>query len=266
MKAKKCKNYQKEFTPTHSSLEKFCSFPCAKEGRNPDLKLKTVYSKPKLKTCKICKEKFEPKNVSTEVVCQKYDCKVDYAMQIVAKNKASKEKEQKRKNTQETKKAREELKTLSDWHSDLQKEINTIVRLIDKDHPCISSQRPLGKSYDAGHLYGRQSNPHIRYHLFNIWAQSVHDNQHKSGNQLEFVYGIEKTFGTQIKDYCLSLKGLPSLKLSINQIKEFIPKAREVVKHLRLDDRKYTNFERLSLREEYNLYIGIYKDAFEFKQ
>jgi len=48
MKAKKCKNCQKEFTPTHSSLEKFCSFPCAKEGRNPDLKLKAVYKIPKV--------------------------------------------------------------------------------------------------------------------------------------------------------------------------------------------------------------------------
>jgi len=263
MKSKKCRNCQKEFTPTHSSLEAFCSFDCAKEGRKPDLKLKTVYVKPKLKTCKICKEKFEPKNVSTEVVCQKYDCKVDYALQIVAKNKANKEKEQKRKSHKEKIELKEKLKTLSDWHSDLQKEINTIVRLIDKQHPCISSQRPLGKSYDAGHLFGRQSNPHIRYHLFNIWAQSVHDNQHKSGNQLEFVYGIEKTFGSKIKDYCLSLKGLPSLKLTIEQIKEFIPKAREVVKQLKLDDRKYTNFERLALREEYNLYIGIHTDKFK---
>lgn len=50
MKTKKCKNPScgKEFTPTHSSLERFCSFPCAKEGRNPDLKLKAVYKIPKV--------------------------------------------------------------------------------------------------------------------------------------------------------------------------------------------------------------------------
>lgn len=48
MKPKKCKNCQKEFTPTHSSLEAFCSFSCAKEGRKPDLKLKTVYKIPKV--------------------------------------------------------------------------------------------------------------------------------------------------------------------------------------------------------------------------
>lgn len=268
MKTKICKNpdCKKEFTPMYNSLEKYCSYECIKTCSKPDIRLKTVYSKPIVKKCKICKEKFEPKNVSTEVVCGNYDCKVEYAMQVVAKNKINKEKAIKKQNAKEKSELKEKLKTLSDWHSDLQKEINTIVRLIDKEHPCISSQRPLGKSYDAGHLFGRQSNPHIRYHLFNIWAQSVHDNQWKSGNQLDFVNGIEKTFGSPIKDYCLSLKGLPSLKLTIEQIKEFIPKAREVVKHLKLDDRKYSNFERLSLREEYNLYIGIHTDKFEFKE
>jgi hypothetical protein len=265
MKTKICKNpdCKKEFTPMYNSLEKYCSYECIKACSKSDIRLKTVYSKPIVKKCKICKEKFEPKNISTEVVCGKYDCKVEYAMQVVAKNKVNKEKAIKKQNAKEKIELKEKLKTLSDWHSDLQKEINTIVRLIDKEHPCISSQRPLGKSYDAGHLFGRQSNPHIRYHLFNIWAQSVHDNQWKSGNQLDFVDGIEKTFGSPIKDYCLSLKGLPSLKLTIEQIKEFIPKAREVIKHLKLDDRKYSNFERLSLREEYNLYIGIHTDKLE---
>ena len=50
MKPKKCKNKScgKEFTPQYNSLEAFCSFPCAKEGRNPDLKLKAVYKIPQV--------------------------------------------------------------------------------------------------------------------------------------------------------------------------------------------------------------------------
>lgn len=48
MKQKKCRNCGKEFTPQHSSLEIACSFECAKEGRKPDLKLKTVYKIPKV--------------------------------------------------------------------------------------------------------------------------------------------------------------------------------------------------------------------------
>lgn len=158
----------------------------------------------------------------------------------------------------ETKQAKEKLKTRSDWEADLQKEINLIVRLIDKGHPCISSGRNLGKSYDAGHLMGRQSHPQIRYHLFNIFSQSVHDNQWKSGNQLEFVNGIEKTFGTKVKDYCLSLKGLEPLRLTVDEIKDKISVARSIVKWLKLQDRMFYVSERIELRKEFNKTIGIY--------
>jgi hypothetical protein len=105
MKTKICKNpdCKKEFTPMYNSLEKYCSYECVKSCSKPDIRLKTVYSKPIVKKCKICKEKFEPKNISTEVVCGKYDCKVDYAMQVVAKNKIAKEKEQRRKNSEDKK-------------------------------------------------------------------------------------------------------------------------------------------------------------------
>lgn len=159
----------------------------------------------------------------------------------------------------ETKQAKDRLKTRSDWESDLQKEINLIVRLIDKGHPCISSGRNLGKSYDAGHLMGRQSHPQIRYHLFNIFSQSVHDNQWKSGNQLEFVSGIEKTFGVEVKDYCLSLKGFEPLKLTIDEINEKISIAKGLVKWLKLQDRKFTVSERLELRVKFNKELNIYK-------
>lgn len=168
-------------------------------------------------------------------------------------------KETKKTESAKTKEAKEKLKTRSDWENNLQKEINAIVRLIDKDHPCISSNRPLGKSYDAGHLLGRQSHPQIRYNLFNIFAQSVHDNQWKSGNQLEFVNGIEKTFGAEIKDYCLSLKGLPPLKLTIDEIKEKIYLARSIVKWLKLQDRKFDISERIWLRKQFNSELDIYK-------
>lgn len=208
--------------------------------------------------CKICGNKFTPKFSSLEKCCSEIDCKVKWSMQEVAKQKVAKEKKAKQEYTKEKLDLREKLKTLTEWNNDLQKEVNAIVRAIDNSHPCISSQRPLGKSFDAGHLFSRGSNPHIRYHLFNIFAQSVHDNQWKSGNQLDFVDGIEKTFGTEIKEYCLSLKGLPDLKLSVEQIKEKIPIARGILKWLKLQDRKFTIEERISLRKEFNNQIGLY--------
>lgn len=211
------------------------------------------------KKCCICGDKFEPIRSTLEKCCNKYDCKVSFALQVASKQKLAKEKKAKQDYTKEKIEAKEKLKTLTEWHNDLQKEINSIVRAIDYGHPCISSQRPLGKSFDAGHMYSRGSNPHIRYHLFNIFAQSVHDNQWKSGNQLDFVDGLEKTFGSTIKDYCLSLKGLPELKLSILDIKEKIPVARGILKWLKLQQRSFTTEERISLRRQFNNELGIYK-------
>lgn len=207
--------------------------------------------------CKICGDKFETKYF-LQKHCENIDCKVKFAMSVVAKQKIAKEKKAKQDYTKEKLKAKENLKTLTEWHNDLQREINSIVRAIDKDHLCISSQRGLGKSFDAGHLFSRGSNPHIRYHLFNIFAQSVHDNQWKSGNQLDFVDGIESTFGKEIKEYCLSLKGFPDLKLSIEEIKEKIQIARSILKWVKLQDRKFSLEERISLRRKFNLELGIY--------
>src|SRR5690554_2625399 len=58
----------------------------------------------------------------------------------------------------EIKKRKEEIKNISDFKSDLQKEINTIVRLIDKGCVCICTQKHHN-SYDSGHFYSRGSTP-----------------------------------------------------------------------------------------------------------
>lgn len=208
--------------------------------------------------CLNCKDKFVAKRF-LQKHCEKEECvdaSVKYAME---KSKALNEKKIKDDWKKEKKEIKEKIKTLTDWNNELQKEINLIVRLIDHGHPCMSSQRPLGKSFDAGHIYSRGGNPQIRFHLFNIFAQSVHDNQWKSGNQLEFVDGIEKTFGTELKDYCLSLKGLPELRLSKEEISEKISTARGIVKWLRLQDREFTTQERISLRHKFQEQLGIHK-------
>ncbi|MFM9825338.1 recombination protein NinG [Flavobacterium sp.] len=210
------------------------------------------------KKCEICLSNPIGKWFNAKT-CDEVDCKVKHAIKIVEKQKIAKAKKVKQEWSKEKIDLKDKLKTITDWQNDLQKEINLIVRTLDKDHPCISSQRNLGKSYDAGHLFGRQSNPHIRYHLFNIYAQSVHDNQWKSGNQLEFVNGIELTFGSEIKEYCLSLKGLPTCKLSIDEIKEKIQISRGIVKWLKLQDKKFSIKERIYYRDKFNKEIGIYK-------
>lgn len=214
--------------------------------------------------CIFCRKKFEQKIFNYRYCEETEECREagKQSKNKVIQNAIEKAKGLKfKKAKSETKVLRDKLKTLSDWKNDLQKEINAIVREIDKGHPCISSGRPLGKSYDAGHFLGRQAFPEARYHLMNIYAQSVEQNQHKSGNVIGFMEGLEQVFGKEHLELVMALKSLPSLKITIEEIKVAIPICRGILKWLKLQDRQFTTEERLELRKHFNSEIGIYNNG-----
>jgi len=154
---------------------------------------------------------------------------------------------------------RQKLKTNADYVKELQKEINTIVRLIDKGSQCISTLKPLNSKFDAGHFYSCGSNPSLRFHLDNIHAQSVYANQYLSGDQMNYLNGLETVYGTNYKNYVIDLKRkYPILKLSINELKEKIVIAKEIVNNLKYADLLYKPQDRVYLRDIYNERIGIY--------
>ena len=142
----------------------------------------------------------------------------------------------------------------------LQKEINTIVRLIDKDTFCHSTRTPLRKKYDAGHVYPVSGSGEIRYNLFNIYAQSVHANQHLKGDQANYLETLNFVFGAEHEQYVRNLRSMyTKLNFKMIDLPEKIKIARKIVKELRVKDERYSNEERLALRKEYNDRIGIYK-------
>ena len=162
---------------------------------------------------------------------------------------------------QKTKEMKENVKTKSDYEKELQKEINTIVRLIDKDQVCISTLKPLNAKFDAGHFYSVGSTPALRFNLNNIFAQSVYANQYLSGDQINFLSGLSQLYGENYKDYVLNLKSVyKELKLHIYEIKDKIKIAREIVKELKEQNEVYDADTRRFLRNIYNLRIGIYLD------
>ena len=157
-------------------------------------------------------------------------------------------------------KRKEEIKNISDFKSDLQKEINTIVRLIDKGCVCICTQKHHN-SNDSGHFYSRGSTPELAYNLNNIYLQSVYSNQHLSGDQINFLKGLEIMYGEEHKEYVYNLKGkYPPFKPTKEEIKEYIKVSRQIVKELKQLDLTYSKEHRLKLRNEYNKRIGIYKE------
>lgn len=171
--------------------------------------------------------------------------------------KVSKRTKERKKETET--KMRDNIKTRSDYERELQKEINTIVRLIDKGGCCISSRKPLNAKFDAGHFYSVGSNPALRFNLFNIYAQSVYANQYLSGDLTNFLSGLEHFYGKEHKEYVLSLKSqIEWLKLSTDEMKEATKKAKEIIKELKANDAVYSPLERLELRDKYNKELGIY--------
>ncbi len=208
--------------------------------------------------CCICKNRFTPKSIYDKT-CQEIDCRTKWAMQVVEKQKLETEKKKKQANAREKADLKDKIKTLSEWKKDLQIEINSIVRAIDKGYPCIATNTTNGK-VNAGHYIGTLANPTIRFHLENIWLQSEHSNTWKSGDTIRYQEGIISLFGKDYLGYMNSLQQIPPIKLSIQDIKEKIPIARSILKWCKLQNRKFTLQERIDLRKEFNLKIGIYKN------
>jgi len=204
--------------------------------------------------CKCCGDRFEPKFFLQKFCMEKDEC--ISAFTVFAKDVTAK------KNAKEWRAEKsllkEKLKSLADWKADLQKEINLIVRIIDFQWPCIATGATTGK-VNAGHYIGTLANPTIRFHLENIWLQSEHSNTWKSGDTLRYQEGIVRLFGKDYLEYLNGLQSIPPIKLSVDEIKEKIFLARGIVKRLRLQDRKYSLAERLSLRKQFNKQLGIYQ-------
>ena len=93
--------------------------------------------------CKNCKEKFEAKYFNQKFCMDKDDCIKEFNQSV----KLIIEKQKKDKWTLEKSEISESLKTKSEYEKELQKEINTIARLIDKNSLCHSTLKPLNEKF-----------------------------------------------------------------------------------------------------------------------
>jgi hypothetical protein len=204
----------------------------------------------KPKKCKYCKSDFTPFR-TTQSVCG-LKCSVE-----LAKIKQSKVEMNKAKVEIEVLKLK--VKTHSDWRKELQIVINSIVREIDKGSCCISSLRPLNPKFDAGHRFSVGSSANISFNLFNIFSQSVHENQYKSGNPDGFDNGLKNIYGVAVYNKVHSLKlTYKDLIVDTETIKMALPIAKSILKQLKADNKVYSVTERIQLRERFNAEIGIY--------
>ena len=204
-----------------------------------------------MRTCKSCKEKFEPTYSSVQMTCS-VSCAIDLTN---ANSKKKKKSEQRNKRTSHSHLFIKENK------ADLQNTINHIARLIDKGCKCIDCERTEAKPcWDGGHRESRGSNPTLRYNLHNIFKQTRYCNSKSEGNKVAYNDGLIEMYGNIYYKKVDALKlTYESLHLLHSEIPAFLKEARKVLRELKSLDLEYSPEVRIELREKYNKRIGIYK-------
>lgn len=169
--------------------------------------------------------------------------------------------ETKKKNREEKAKAKLDLLSADNYRAKyLQPAINKLCRLIDYGHPCIATGN-YGKM-NGGHYISVGANRTICLNLHNIFIQSFASNHWKSGDPLKYQQGLIETFGKDYFDYVSSLSQHSPIKLSKQEMISIRDKALEIQKRFNGDETIRTSKERIILRNEVNLELGIYQEKF----
>jgi hypothetical protein len=208
----------------------------------------------KPKKCQECKEEFTQSNSLTKV------CSIKCAISL-----AKKKSKETRQRDWKKKKAilKDQIKTRKDYMKELQPSVNKIARIIDKSCPCIScGKTKKDVQYHGGHFYSTGARPSLRFNLMNIFLQCSVCNNHLSANLLNYELGLINTFGKENSDYIKYdlPKEFETLKLTEEELKNAIPKARAAIRMLEKDEpiMSYNSEQRLELRRTINKELGIY--------
>ena len=135
--------------------------------------------------------------------------------------------------------------------------INEIARLIDYGQPCIASGRYTGKMA-GGHFVSIGSNRSCSLNLHNIHIQSFESNSFKSGDESKYRLGLIQTYGQSYFDFIDSLRHLKGIDIGKDKLIELKPLVSEIRNDLKRNPIKRTPSERIELREDINIKIGIY--------
>jgi hypothetical protein len=175
-----------------------------------------------MKTCKNCKEKFEPKYSSVQQVCG-FECSIE----LTNKNKKSKVKKEW---TKEKKQRKDKLKTNSEYRNELQVIFNKWVRLRDSGLNCISCNKPAKKE-NAGHYRSVGGNPELRFEPLNNNLQCEYCNTYLHGNLIDYRINLIKKIGMKNVEW---LEGFHEPKhYTIVEIKEMKQLYKSKIKKLK---------------------------------
>lgn len=134
------------------------------------------------KKCRSCRTEFDQFN-TLQNLC--FKC-------LAKKAKTTREKSERK----EHRRAKERLKTKSDWLGEAQTAYNRWVRAADPHGVCISCQKPP-KKRNAGHYRSVGACAELRYCLYNVHLQCEYCNTHLSSNAIEYRINLVKKIGQE---------------------------------------------------------------------
>jgi hypothetical protein len=173
----------------------------------------------------------------------------------IIKAKAVVKKIESKKSVEQKNKIRENI---TNWKNKLQTEVQLIARLIDKDLTCLARGK-FGKMA-GGHIFSKGGHSQMRFNLHNIHRQSFASNNCQNDDGLlREMLSIE--YGNEYLEFIKSLRKYDVPKKTDKEYQELYYNALEVTKTLKKADKTYSLKERIELRNELNLKIGLYSET-----
>lgn len=221
----------------------------------PEGKEKQQHALPK---CKNCGERFTPfHNNSLQKYC------VEHIECITAQVGHAKEQEIKRLDKVKQQFRIDDMSANKYREVKLQPHMNHIARLIDKGQACIANPERYTGKMNGGHRHSVGSNSTLALNIHNIHIQSYESNDKQGGDHVKYRAGIKLIYSAEYADFIdETLMQCPPLHLTKEDLVELRPKIIEIEKRLKKLDLVYTPKQRIRLRNQVNLEIGIYSDEF----
>lgn len=145
---------------------------------------------PKPKKCRICKQKFIPKN-PLQIVCSP-SCAMQHVVEQAERKKKREEAEQRKA----WNKRKADVKPLSHWMNMTQRVFNDYIRARD-GNICISCGSTTAVSYHAGHYRTTAAASQLRFNEDNVHSQCHACNVHHSGNIGPYRINLISKIGLQ---------------------------------------------------------------------
>lgn len=185
--------------------------------------------------CGACKSYFRPEQTFPGTVSW---CSPECGLIVAQKRVPAVKRKEAAQERAQTKEARERIRTLSEWVSLAQEDVNRVVVLEDRYKGCISCK--TGRVSDAGHYFHRGSKYRcspLTLDRRNLNGQCNHCNTYQGGKQHDYQIGYIARYGQAqfdgLCEYKMAVDRGEIPPLTVEECKAAIASAKARLKALR---------------------------------